>query len=480
MAIQVTALSKSFDGDVALADLSLDINRGDLVCILGRNGAGKSTLLKCVAGLIGFDSGTIQLGFLDGDEVLKDRSGGWPINVRKRIGVVFQEPSLWPHMKVKSNVAHPLQYTRDLAFRDAEERAEYWLERLGVAKQQWDMYPSSLSGGVRRRVAIARTFATAPEILLLDEVEVHLDPEAMERVLALIEELYIPDSSRTVVMITHRVDFLTRAASRVAVIDSGQLIEYDTPEKILEHPEPRTEEFIREVIDPARSDWKFTTECLESAVKISAAGLTGVSQEVANLQPVVDEVNSLLERVERGSPHLILAVTKSQDRLLIRGAHKSDEFVLDGKDAGRLGRLVRQTGDDKASGTFRLAKGHCERLAEGVELESSRSLIKAMVDGELQPRYAYSKNWSTIPIYHTDVPPRHDSATMFYYEFSKQTRQVYLVPMMSGTTVRGVLSVDTGSETKWRPFLARGLLLLANLAALVTENATGFMSDDRR
>jgi len=216
-ALKVTGLSKSYGHHVVLRDISLEILRGETLCLIGPSGSGKSTLLKCLNLLEAPDSGQIWLG----NTCLTDPRTD--INrARARIGMVFQHFNLFPHMTVERNVAVALTSVKRIGRDEAHQTARRRLAEVGLAAYAHQR-PSRLSGGQQQRVAIARALAMEPDVMLFDEATSALDPELVKGVLAVMKDL--ASNGMTMAVVTHEMGFAREAADRVAFMDDGRLAE---------------------------------------------------------------------------------------------------------------------------------------------------------------------------------------------------------------------------------------------------------------
>jgi polar amino acid transport system ATP-binding protein len=228
---------KLFGRFVALDGVSLEIARGDVVCLIGPSGSGKSTLLRCTNGLEKIDGGEIRF---DGVPLPSDDAGARQI--RRRMGMVFQNFELFPHKRVIDNVAIGprvvLRMKDDLAVR----RAEALLEKVGLADKAGS-YPANLSGGQQQRVAIARALAMEPEVMLFDEPTSALDPETIGEVLSVMKRL--AEEGMSMLVVTHEMTFARRVADRVVVLELGAIVEEGPPAQIFEAPlVERTRDFL--------------------------------------------------------------------------------------------------------------------------------------------------------------------------------------------------------------------------------------------
>lgn len=238
-------VSKSYGRHQVLAAVDLEIAQGSVVSLIGPSGSGKSTLLRCINLLEPIDDGEI---LLDGKDISMP---GFDANaVRRRIGMVFQNFNLFPHMSVVANITLSPVLTLGVDKGAARDKAMVLLDRFGLADKA-TAYPDQLSGGQQQRVAIVRALAIEPEVLLLDEVTSSLDPELVGEVLDVIREL--KSSGMTMVLATHEMGFARESSDVVCVLDGGQLIETGPPSQVLS--EPRTErarQFLDRIIRAGR------------------------------------------------------------------------------------------------------------------------------------------------------------------------------------------------------------------------------------
>jgi polar amino acid transport system ATP-binding protein len=228
---------KRYGGLTVLDGVDAQVNRGEVVCLIGRSGSGKSTLLRCTNALESIDGGRVMF---DGAELPVRESDR--CRVRQRMGMVFQSFELFPHMTALQNVASGprtvLRQTRDTA----EARALALLEKVGL-RDKAQNYPATLSGGQQQRVAIARALAMDPEVMLFDEPTSALDPETVGEVLNTMKRL--ADEGMTMIVVTHEMSFARRVANWVLVFDQGRVIEQGPPTQIFEAPlQDRTRDFL--------------------------------------------------------------------------------------------------------------------------------------------------------------------------------------------------------------------------------------------
>ena len=253
--IQVQDLKKSFGTQVVLDGITTEIDQGEVVAIIGPSGCGKSTFLRSLNLLEEPTSGTILFEGTD----ITDKSVD--INkMRQKIGMVFQQFNLFPHMTVRENIMFNLfpNYTIQnnitlapvklglMTQQEAEKKAKELLERVGLPERAND-YPSQLSGGQKQRIAIARALAMNPDVMLFDEPTSALDPEMVGEVLELMREL--ARDGMTMVVVTHEMGFAREVANRVLFIDEGKIQEENTPEEFFANPKnPRLREFLSKVL----------------------------------------------------------------------------------------------------------------------------------------------------------------------------------------------------------------------------------------
>jgi polar amino acid transport system ATP-binding protein len=228
---------KLFGPFVALDGVSLEIARGEVVCLIGPSGSGKSTLLRCTNGLETLTGGEIRF---DGVPLPSNDAGARQI--RRRMGMVFQNFELFPHKRVIDNVAIGPRVVLGMRVDGAVRRAEALLEKVGLADKA-ESYPANLSGGQQQRVAIARALAMEPEVMLFDEPTSALDPETIGEVLNVMKRL--AEEGMTMLVVTHEMTFARRVADRVIVFERGAVVEDGPPAQIFDAPQvERTRDFL--------------------------------------------------------------------------------------------------------------------------------------------------------------------------------------------------------------------------------------------
>ena len=233
-------VNKAFDGNVVLKHVSLNVDQGDVVAILGPSGSGKTTLLRCAGYLTRADSGTLILG--DRQYDMKKISSRELRDYRRKVGFVFQNFNLYGNKTALGNVTLGLRVSQRMPKAEAEAIGKNLLERVGLADRM-DYYPSKLSGGQQQRVAIARALATNPEVVFFDEPTSALDPELTGEVLTVIKQL--ADEGRTMIVVTHEMEFAKKVATRVVFMEDGEIVEENSAREFFESPQKeRTKEFI--------------------------------------------------------------------------------------------------------------------------------------------------------------------------------------------------------------------------------------------
>ena len=239
--IKVANLNKSFAKNHVLRDISTQVAKGEVVVVIGPSGSGKSTFLRCLILLETPDSGSI---LFDGQEITAPKTD---VNaIRTRMGMVFQQFNLFPHMTVRENIIVSPIHVKKMSKTDALRKADELLQMVGLSDKA-DAYPSSLSGGQKQRIAIARALAMEPEVMLFDEPTSALDPEMVGEVLAVMQDL--AKNGMTLVVVTHEMGFAREVGDRILFMDEGRILEEGTPEAVFNNPQnPRTIDFLSKVL----------------------------------------------------------------------------------------------------------------------------------------------------------------------------------------------------------------------------------------
>lgn len=240
--ISIQALNKWYGKFHALKEITLEVARGERLVICGPSGSGKSSLIRCINRLEDYQEGYI---YLDGE--LLDGSLQQTRNLRRKVGMVFQQFNLFPHLSILDNLTLGPIWVNRLPKQAAEDKARQFLERVGIAEQA-EKFPGQLSGGQQQRVAIARTLCMDCEVILFDEPTSALDPEMIKEVLDVMIEL-AEESNITMLCVTHEMGFARQVADRVVFMDKGQIIETDSPEQFFQAPKhPRAQEFLSQIL----------------------------------------------------------------------------------------------------------------------------------------------------------------------------------------------------------------------------------------
>lgn len=239
--IRVENVSKQFNKTRALKNVSLEVNKGDIISLIGPSGSGKSTLLRCIHGLEHVDSGKIYMDdeWMSPDDEKKFRAQ------RNRMGFVFQHFNLFPNMSVLQNCKLAQVEVLNKTDEEAEKTALEYLDKVGLLEKK-DAYPNNLSGGQKQRVAIARALCMNPDIMLFDEPTSALDPEMIKEVLEVMKDL--GKQGMTMVVVTHEMGFARKVGTRVVFLDQGEIIEENTSEEFFANPQSdRAKDFLRKV-----------------------------------------------------------------------------------------------------------------------------------------------------------------------------------------------------------------------------------------
>lgn len=240
--LQIKDLKKDFGKLKVLKDINLNIHKGDVVVLIGPSGSGKSTLLRSINLLEKPTAGEI---FFEGQNVTRAKKKQL-YKLRERIGMVFQQFNLFPHLKVKDNITLSPVKVKGADKAATEARAKQLLDRVGLL-DKWNEWPDRLSGGQKQRVAIVRALAMNPDVMLFDEPTSALDPEMVGEVLDVMKKL--AQEGMTMVVVTHEMRFAREVGSYVLFMDDGVIVEAGTPEQVFDHPrQPRTQDFLQKVL----------------------------------------------------------------------------------------------------------------------------------------------------------------------------------------------------------------------------------------
>jgi general L-amino acid transport system ATP-binding protein len=241
VAIEIAGLDKWFGAFHVLRGIELQVRRGERIVVCGPSGSGKSTLLRCINRIEDWQRGRV---IVDGIELSADLRK--IDEVRREVGMVFQQFNLFPHLTVLDNCTLAPIWVRRMRKRDAEEIARHYLARVRIPEQA-DKYPAQLSGGQQQRVAIARSLCMQPKIMLFDEPTSALDPEMVKEVLDTMVSLAL--DGMTMLVVSHEMGFARQVANRMVFMDAGQIIEVNEPQQFFEHPQhERTQLFLGQIL----------------------------------------------------------------------------------------------------------------------------------------------------------------------------------------------------------------------------------------
>lgn len=241
IAVEMRKVNKWYDQFHVLKDIDLTVAKGERIVICGPSGSGKSTLIRCINHLEQHQEGRITVRGTEMTGNLKNIT-----EIRREVGMVFQQFNLFPHMSVLENLCFAPVWARDMPRHEAEAVAERYLERVGIAEQR-HKFPAQLSGGQQQRVAIARALCMNPSIMLFDEPTSALDPEMIKEVLDVMIEL--AETGMTMLCVTHEMAFARSVADRVIFMDGGEIAEENTPDAFFDHPQvDRTRQFLSQIL----------------------------------------------------------------------------------------------------------------------------------------------------------------------------------------------------------------------------------------
>mgnify|MGYP000273305489 FL=1 len=240
--IKIEKLYKNYDKLEVLKGIDAQVNKGDIIAIIGPSGSGKSTFLRCINKLEEPTSGHI---YIKNQDIMSDNTD---INlIRQKVGMVFQHFNLFPHKTVMENLTLAPMKLKNFSQEEAEKKALILLEKVGL-KDKASAYPNQLSGGQKQRIAIARALAMEPEVMLFDEPTSALDPEMIKEVLDVMREL--AQEGMTMLIVTHEMGFAKNVANRIFFMDRGTILEDTTPTELFSNPKhERTQEFLNKVLN---------------------------------------------------------------------------------------------------------------------------------------------------------------------------------------------------------------------------------------
>lgn len=235
--LKIEHLTKKFEDHIILNDVNLTVHRGEVIVVVGPSGCGKSTMLRCINALEPIQGGTIEI---DGQQISQKSKN--LTELRQKVGMVFQSYELFPHLTVLNNILLAPTKVQKREKEEVRKEAMELLERVGL-KEKADSFPRQLSGGQKQRVAIVRALCMHPEILLFDEVTAALDPEMVREVLDVM--LQLAQQGKTMIIVTHEMQFARAIADRVIFLENGKIVEDSDPETFFEHPKTeRAKQFL--------------------------------------------------------------------------------------------------------------------------------------------------------------------------------------------------------------------------------------------
>ena len=239
--VSIKDVHKSFGDLEVLKGVSMDIMKGECICIIGPSGSGKSTLIRCVNALNDIQAGSI---LVEGQEV--NDPGLNKLELRKKVGMVFQQYNLFPHKTALQNIMMAPIHVLKQDEKDVEERARMLIKKVRLEGKE-NNYPGELSGGQQQRVAIARSLAMTPDVMLFDEVTAALDPETVKEVLVTIQDL--AEEGMTCILVTHEMGFAREVANHIYFTDCGVIVEHGPPDTFFDNAkDPRTKEFLSQIL----------------------------------------------------------------------------------------------------------------------------------------------------------------------------------------------------------------------------------------
>ena len=328
--IEIKHLRKVFDDDtIPLKDIDLTINNGDVISIIGPSGTGKSTLLRCINMLTEPTSGSI---IVDGQDITEK---GCNLNeIRKKMGMVFQSFNLFGHLTIIENIMNPQITLLGRSRQEAYDKAMYLLQQVGLASKVF-AYPDELSGGQQQRIAIARTLAMDPDIILFDEPTSALDPSMIGEVQSVIKML--AKSGRTMMIVTHEMDFARKISNRIHFMYDGYIYENGTPKQIFEHPQREiTKKFIQRLssLTYKVSSPDFDMEAMNNELQGYGEKLLIEAERLTKLMLAFEEIcmNNIVQ--SSSEPDILVKVEYSEklDILSMLVCYKGERFDVHSSD----------------------------------------------------------------------------------------------------------------------------------------------------
>lgn len=477
MPINISNLSKDFQNSKrVLSDVTVKLLSEDITVIIGQNGSGKSTLLNCIAGLLPFENGIINV---ETPAVSYDLNANEqkqiPLLERKKIGYIFQQKVLWHHFTAIENVTHPLTKIHGFSKEKALEKAKEYFGILEFDIEHHKKYPNQLSGGQQRKVAIARTLSIEPDLLLIDELEANLDQSTVKLTLDFIENRFIK-ANKTVLMVSHSIDALERFTPHILLLHEGKVAATAKGvQELLNNQDIDTARIIKKSVDPSSRRWFIANQSLETAIEISKLNINEKNRD-SLLTEIAKNVTDLITSYDPDSQHLLMIATRCKNDLStfdvkIRCLAKSEGFILDGKDVPKLSEKVSQSHIIGGKMVFCINMDHQGAVSlKSSHTEHHNSLIDFIFDTNGKGlAYKFSERHSEIPgVYNISIPipDKSNAEKESYYEFSNDTKNVYLIGCIVDGEVKGIISIDTYSKEKWTNFIIQQLVLIGNIVAI--------------
>ena len=336
--IEIRHLRKEFDDNtIPLKDINVTINNGDVISIIGPSGTGKSTLLRCINMLTEPTSGQI---IVDGQDITER---GCNLNeVRKKMGMVFQSFNLFGHLTVIENIMNPQITLLGRSRQEAFDKAMYLLTQVGLATKVFS-YPDELSGGQQQRIAIARTLAMDPDIILFDEPTSALDPSMIGEVQSVIKLL--AKTGRTMMIVTHEMDFARKISNRVLFMADGVIYEEGTPKEIFDHPKKElTRKFVQRLttLSYKIDSTEFDFEAMNEELQLYGEKLLIEAERLTKLSIAIEEIciNNIANYSE--NPFILVKIeySEKQDTLYLSVKYKAEEHFTPRESESKLFLLL--------------------------------------------------------------------------------------------------------------------------------------------
>lgn len=339
--IELKHLRKEYDDVTPLEDVSVVINDGDIIAVIGPSGTGKSTLLRCINMLEEPTSGQI---LVNGEDIT---AKGCDLNeVRKKMGMVFQSFNLFGHLTVIENIMNPQITLLGRSRQEAYDKAMDLLSKVGLSSKVF-AYPDELSGGQQQRIAIARTLAMDPDIILFDEPTSALDPSMIGEVQSVIR--MIAKTGKTMMIVTHEMDFARKISNRIFFMADGGIYEEGTPKEIFDHPQRnKTLRFVQRLtsLNYRIEDAEFNFETIYDELQLYAEKLLIENERISKLQLAIEEIcmNNLMQMDEDPKIGIYIDYSEKKDTLALDIKYKGEHYdVNDSDNALFKGVLAEQT-----------------------------------------------------------------------------------------------------------------------------------------